>query len=111
MNELKEKAIKHVQEVFKGHDTFISYCMVLIASSTNFKGIDSHDVTYDSRSWETYLRVTLLLEDSRGVISFKQLHYRKGNQKYADKNDTSDIHNYTVTTIENGEAERFKWEA
>lgn len=107
----KDEAIKHVQEIFKGHDTFISYCTVMIASTSNFKGIESHQVTYDGWSWETYLRVTLSLENSKGEVSFKQLHYKKGNQKYADKNQTSDIHEYFIATIENGQAERFYWDA
>lgn len=88
----KEDAINKVHEIFKGNKNFINHCVVMIASTEDFIGIDSYDVINGSFYWETFLRLTINYSET----GFKTLCYRKGNKEMSD---TSDIHDCELTII------------
>lgn len=108
----KDDAIRQVQERFEGYDDFINQAIILIASTPNFEGIESYDVRTNDWNWETYLRMTITSKGPNERIIYKQLYYRKGNNKYADRNNSSEIHGYLVIVVGHGlETEKYSWDA
>ena len=106
----KEEAINHVREVFKGNDTFISHCIIMIASTSNLKGISNKEIQLDSYYWEKLLSLTI----DFGSYGFKKITYRKGNDRkplIGRTVSTANIHDYTIINYENGESEEFSWNA
>lgn len=97
----KEESIMLIQENFRGFDEFISSAITMVASVSDFKGIESIKVLLNEFDWEVFLSI----EIEFGETGYKRLTYREGNAKH----DTlSQVHDYSIQS--NGGKE-VSWDA
>lgn len=96
----KEEAIQEVKRMFKGNKKFISYCEVVIASTSDFVGITNCTIEINNWNWEKFLSLNI-----KTNLGWKHVTYRKGNKKYSPENlrtnegnATSELNEYIFTT-------------
>ncbi|RRJ54852.1 hypothetical protein EHV15_35350 [Paenibacillus oralis] len=94
----KEEAINELNKFFKGNKKFLEFASLMIKSTHGFLKINFMNKQIDTWNWEKLLGISISTK-----IGFKQLYYRKGNEKYKktdarlDGNETHEIDGYRLT--------------